>query len=241
VKSRTSADVSELGFELIKELGEVAERDLLARWMAEYLGEKLSQLKKVRGAGRKGLSAECADLIVRLWVHRHSLPSGAAPLASFEPLFKALNELSGGQPRYSFLRDLPQAKKGSRVEEIISGALALDKSASSLIRYFLAEAVSMIPVKDKRWVKLRAVTQEPPWDIEIILRAIGDAETLVDKKARLDDAEIEVVQGMLRQLRAFEESSGSLRTILEEKLKALNRSQPVTKSRKGHRARPSVK
>jgi hypothetical protein len=221
VKSRTSADALELGSELVKELGDTAENDLLARWMAEYLGEKLTRAKKARGTQREALANECVELILRLWAHRHFLPKGGRPLESFEPIFKTLNDLSQDKPRYPLLRNLPEPKKGSEVEKLIAGALALDASASSLIRYTLAEAVAMLPERDKRWVKLRAVTKDSPWDIQIVYRVMSDAETLADKATRLNKAQIDKVKGMQSRLKGFEEMTTALRSLLEDKLKAL--------------------
>jgi hypothetical protein len=219
----------ELGSELVEQLGEVAERNLLACWMAEYLAEKLAQAKKAKGGERDKLSADCADLILKLWAHRHALPDGTQPLASFEPLFKVLDELSQEHPRYSLLRNLPPTKEGSEAGKIIAGVLVLDRSAKSLIRYFLAEAVSKIPAKDKRWIKLRAATRAPSWDVQIVLRTLADAESAVEKKVRLHKDQINRVKNMLAAFKAFEGVASALRTLLEDRLSALKKTQDVTK------------
>ena len=189
--------------------------------MAEHLGEKLSQLKEKRGAERESSAASCVELILKVWERRHALADGVRPLSAFEPLFRALSELSQKKSRYFLLRSLPKTKSGNRAERIISSAVALDGAVSVLIRYCLAEAVSGIPAKDKRWAKLRAATAELPWDIEIVLATTSDAETLIEKKKGLREAEIRTVKGMLGRLKTFEKKSADLRSVLENKLKSL--------------------
>lgn len=188
--------------------------------MAEYLGEKLSKVKQARGKQREALEKECAELILKLWDHRHQLPNGARPLESFEPLFVALNELSQDKPRYSLLRNLPPIDKKSEVGKIIQGLLAIDQSASSLIRYLLAEAVDKIPRSDKRWANIRTATEPSPWDIEIVRILIDDTEAMSDKQEKLKKQQRERLEAMLESLEYFEKSTASLRAILEEKIKA---------------------
>ena len=208
-----------LGTELTKQLGQAADRDLLARWMVEYVAERLSLLRSARGAKRLQESAECADLILRLWDHRHSLPDGGRPLASFEPLFRALQSLSGEEPRYGMLGDLPKATAGSEVERNLAVALTLDRAASALLRYFLAEAVARVPEKDKRWARLRANIGPAPLDIQIILAATRNAETLSEKRTRLRKTERDELKGMIDRLEAFEAVSQSVRAVLQARLK----------------------
>jgi len=209
-----------LGAEIVKQLGEIAEHDLLTSWMAEYLGEKISEVKRARGKQREALEKECAELILKLWDRRHQLPNGARPLESFEPLFVVLNELSQDKPRYSLLRNLPPTDKNSKVGKIIQGVLAIDQSASVLIRYLLAEAVEKIPKSDKRWADIRTEIKPSPWDINIVRILIEDADAISDKQEKLKKQQHEKLEAMLGSLEYFEKSTATLRVLLEEKIKA---------------------
>lgn len=188
--------------------------------MAEYLGEKLSEVKQARGKQREALEKECAELILKLWDHRHQLPNGARPLESFEPIFVALNELSQDTPRYSLLRNLPPIDKTSEVGKIVQGVLAIDRSASALIYHLLAEAVKKIPKSDKRWKDIRTATQASLWDIDIVRIIIDDAEAMSDKQGKLKKQQREKLEAMLERLEYFEQSTAPLRLLLEEKIKS---------------------
>jgi len=217
-QSKTGAGVLELGSELVKALGQSTEHDLLANWMAHHLAGKLALEKAARGLAKKQLSDECADLILRLWAHRHSLPDGVRPLGGFEPIFKILEELASDQPRNSLLRARPRAKASNAAEEFISAALTIDSAATSLIRYTLARAADRIPAKDKRWSKLRAALAPAFWNMKIVIKLIDEVESLVDEKQKLKHAAIEELQRMLKNLEAFDGMARVLREQLEKQL-----------------------
>lgn len=220
MKSKTKPDVLELGVEIVKQLGERAEDDLLASWMAEYVGERISEVKRARGKQRAVLEKECAELILKLWDHRHHLPNGAQPLESFEPIFVVLNELSQDGPRYSLLRNLPSVNKNSEVEKIVQGILAIDRSASSLIRFFLAEAVEKIPKSDKRWTNIRVAVKPSSWDMNMVRILIGDSEAMSNRLEELNQQQLKNLENMLGSLENFEKFTAPLRVFLEDKLKA---------------------
>jgi len=208
-----------LGAEIVKQLGEAAEHDLMASWMAEYLGEKLSEVKRARGNPREILERDCAELILKLWHHRHQLPNGARPLEAFEPLFFTLSELSQDKPRYSMLRDLPNTDSNSEVGKIIRGLLAIDQSSSTLIRYLLVEAVEQIPKRDKRWAFIRTSTKPTEWDINIIRILMDDAEAISDKQEKLKKQQREKLETMLASLENLEQLVAPLRILLKEKIR----------------------
>lgn len=192
----------------------------MASWMAEYLGEKLSEVKRARGKRREAFEKECAELILKLWDHRHQLPNGARPLESFEPLFVVLNELSQNKPRYSLLRNLPPTDKNSDVGNIVQGILKIDQSASALIRYLLAEAVEKISTSDKRWADIRTATEPNHWDIDIVRILIGDSEAMSDNQEKLKKQQRERLVAMLGNLECFEKLTAPLRILLEERIRA---------------------
>ncbi len=188
--------------------------------MAEYLGEKLSEIQQVRGKQREALEKECVELILKLWDLRHHLPNGARPLESFEPLFVALNGLSQIEPRYSLLRNLPPIDKNSEAGKIVQGILAIDQSASALIRYFLAEAVEKIPKNNKHWTNIRTALKPHHWDIDIVRILIDDSEAISNKQEKLKKQQCEKLEDMIESLKYFEKSTEPLRVFLEEKIKA---------------------
>lgn len=207
----------EIGEAIRKQLGSIAEHDLLASWMAEYLGEKLYKAKRTDGESQEAQN-ELPELIMKLWERRHTLPNGARPLESFEPIFNALSELSQDQPRYRGLRALPKIEANSEVSKKVGAAIAIDKFSSTLIRHLLAEAVEMIPESDKQWASLKANTQFDYWDIEIVSALIDDAEDILGTHEKLKVKQQKNLLAMLESVKQFEIISSELKAMLEEKL-----------------------
>lgn len=192
--------------------------------MAHYLAEKMDEVEKAEGAHKEQASQECSDLILRIWDHRHSLPDGARPLAQFEPLFRTLEGLAESGPRNGLFRSAPrpQGTIATEAEELLAAAVSIDSAATSLIRYFLADAVSKVPAADKRWVKLRAAAKPNVWDIQIILRVIDDSVTFADKGQQLKESEIKKVKEMLNTLDGFHRTVAALKLELETRLAGLS-------------------
>lgn len=191
----------------------------MASWMAEYLGERIAEVKRARGKPRETLERDCAELIIKLWHHRHQLPNGARPLEAFEPLFVALSNLSQDTPRYPILRGLPQTDEDSEVGKIIQGLLAIDQSTSTLIRYLLAEAVGKVPKVDKRWTSIRTSTTPIDWDIKIIRIMMDDALAISGQQEKLKKQQREMLEAMLASLEDLEQSVAPLRKLLKEKIR----------------------
>lgn len=188
--------------------------------MANHLAEKLTLEKAAHGAAKKKLSDECADLIIKLWDHRNSLPNGARPFGAFEPLFSVLQDLANNsQPRNFYLRASPPAVKAPKeILELIALVTRIDDAANTLIRFILARVVERVPAKDKRWTKLRAAIKPSHFDIQIVFRAMGEAEKLVDEKQKLKSAEIKELKGLLADLKVFMGLAQEVRTHFENRV-----------------------
>ncbi len=210
-----------LGDELIKQLGEVADRNLLVKWMAQHLADLMLQYKRASGLDKLALGEQCAAIIMEIWSNRHHLPSGARPLEDFEPLFNIVAQLKADDTRYPTLRIL-----GRNVEatgpgsKIFNAALAIDKAASSLIRYSLAEMAAQLAIKNNKWAEIAKFMSPRDHDMEIILTAYSEKEKLIDKNARLNKRDIEDIETMIGRLELLERRAPVVRAHLEEKLKA---------------------
>lgn len=212
----------ELGDEITKQLGRVAQRDLLAAWMAQYLAEKMLEAKSARGHERSRLESECRELIFKLWAHRHSLPDGARPLESFEPVFAVLSELSQDKPRYSLLRAVPPIRKGARARTALQEILTIDQCASSLVRWQLASALEEIDTADKRWTQFLTLLEPSTWDLEIVYSLIGEAE-LLSSKEKLKKDQLDELERMIQHLDYFNKSVDRLRKRLQDRIEAVKK------------------
>jgi hypothetical protein len=222
--SRVSQGVLALGDELTKQLGEVADRNLLVKWMAQHLAELMLRYKRASGRDKLALGEQCAAIIMEIWSHRHHLPTGARPLEDFEPLFNIIAQLKADDIRYPTLRILGRNGEATGPgSKIFNAALAIDKAASSLIRYSLAEMAAQLAKKDKRWAEIAKSMSPHDHDMEIILTTYSEKETLIDKNARLKKREIEDIETMIGRLELLEKRAPVVRAHLEAKLKAANK------------------
>lgn len=219
---KTLKDVSGVGDELVKQLGEAAEHNLLVRWMAEHLADLLQQYENASGEAKQKLAAQCSDIILKIWSHRHHLPSGARPLESFEALFQTLQQLSQDTSRYPMVKffDKPETRED---EGVLGAALAIDRAAASLIRYSLAEITAALAKKNKRWAEVAKSMSSTGRDIQIVFRLTEDAETLAQKNARLRKEQIEDIEEMIERLALLEKKAPALRKHLEARLNSVKR------------------
>jgi hypothetical protein len=158
-----------LGDELIKQLGEVADRNLLVKWMAQHLADLMLQYKFASGSDKSVLGEQCAATIMKIWSHRYHLPNGARPLEDFEPLFNIIAQLKVDDTRYPTLRMFGlKSEATEHGSKMFNAALAIDKAASSLIRYSLAEVAAELAKKDKKWAEIGKLISPSDYDMDII-------------------------------------------------------------------------
>jgi hypothetical protein len=219
VKSKASPGPLVLGTEVLKQLGDAADRNLLVRWMAEHLADLLKRHGDAKGSERARLARECSEIILKIWSNRHHLPGGARPLEQFEPLFSVISQLQSGEVRHPMIRVFGVTEVRGKGSELFNAALAIDKAATSLIRYSLAEMAAGLAKKDKAWVGIAKEMSPRDWDMEIIFTTHGDSETLVQKKERLKKREIEDIEAMMARLELLETRAPAVRKHLEAKLK----------------------
>ena len=185
--------------------------------MAYYLAEQISAAKTARGEARDELRADCADLILKFWAHRHALPRGRRPLEAFEPVMQTLEELGSYRPRFPVLSDIPDTGKlPEPAKKLLSVALKIDRAASAIIRYCLAESVSQIPKQDRRWLKLiKAVESDHPADVSLIIRIVSESDDLTARKDRVTAAAIEKMERLCSDLDRLQEVAEPVRQHFE--------------------------
>ncbi len=212
--------VLELGRQLVSEFEEPEQADTLSKWMAHYLAEQIFAAQAARGKARDTLQVNCADLILKLWAHRHALPRGRRPLEAFEPAMQTLEQLRSDQPRYSVLHDIPDTRKlPEPAKSFLSVALTIDRAASAIIQYCLAESVSQIPKKDRRWLKfIKAVESSHPADVTLIIEMVSASDDLITKKDRVTTAAIKKIERLRSDLDKLQEVAKPMRQHFETRI-----------------------
>lgn len=170
--------VKNLGNLFVKELKLEPGVDTFSRWMAHYIAEKMTVAEQaLSDENKKEAEEECFDVILKLWEHRHSLPSGRRPFQNFEPILDTLSQLNPDieEPYfYNALHDQDIAEletdnlNHKSVEEWVNIAKEIDKTARIWIEYALEQAIK--EAKNERteeWIK-NTIDLSDNTDVEII-------------------------------------------------------------------------
>ena len=147
--SEQQARIISLGKQFVDELGLDPGVDTFSKWMAHYLAEKMTLLEQLPpGENKKATEKECFEVILKLWKHRWTLPSGKRPLENFEPILRVLKRLDP-EIREPFLYRhfenemsdtglvSPEVKEAANHVAI---AVQIDKVARSWIEFILQQA-----------------------------------------------------------------------------------------------------
>ncbi len=143
----------ELGCKLVKELELESGTNTLGRWMAHNLAELLQRAEHASGKEKEALQRECADLIIKLWTCRASLPTAHRPLQSFESIMKAIEYLRCDTPAYfRDFRDNQDKRVSEDVEKWLDIAVKIDSIARELVGSCVQFAVTNAANEEREWL-----------------------------------------------------------------------------------------
>ena len=138
-----SKSVIELGKRIVA--GLEGSNDVTAQWMSHLVAEKILAAEQAPETTRDVATAECVDVILKLWAHRYTLPPYMRPLRELDPLLRTLNSLGvDGADKLRFFTRRPNSEEleGATDEEkqIFEFAVGIDHAARELIRHALGAA-----------------------------------------------------------------------------------------------------
>ncbi|MGF7230369.1 hypothetical protein [Arachidicoccus sp.] len=189
-------EVINLGKLFVKELKLEPGVDTFSRWMAHYLAEKITAIEQSEGREKEVAEKECFDVILKLWEHRHSLPSGRRPLQSFEPILDTLSQLNPDTEKPYFYNDLINKDLSEletdnldykSVEEWMNIAKEIDKTARIWIAFVLNQAALKAKNEKTQSIIENAVNLHDNDDIRII-QVIFDNDPSIDLDNYKDDS-----------------------------------------------------
>jgi hypothetical protein len=112
VSSKPPKDVLGLGQHLVRELDFEDGVDTLGRWMAHHVAELIKEAKSAPTATKRAKARKIAtDTILKIWVHRESLPGNAYPLAPYRDALKVLELLRPASNPLDYFRHRPQKRR----------------------------------------------------------------------------------------------------------------------------------
>jgi hypothetical protein len=184
----TRAAVLSLGDQIAATLDE---HDLLSRWMAHHLAERLTTVESLRGRARTAAEAEVAELIVRIWEHRHVVQFREDPLALINSVERAVARLdpSANGP-FGYYRPFDDEPGPSPAEmeanTALRIALGIDDAAGDIVRSLVRYAAMIAVHQDAAWV--RAALDADTITLRDLSKLLGDLD---DPQADQDPAEAE--------------------------------------------------
>ncbi|MFM2043674.1 MAG: hypothetical protein RLY86_2250 [Pseudomonadota bacterium] len=180
-----------MGKALVDLLEQGGQEDITAHWMAHYLAELMERARTATGPERQHAQTEAKTLVLNLWRHRTYLP-GRYPLASFEPVLRTLDRLSGGASWHRLSSPpIPDSEAPGVVLQWLRRAEAINEASKTAIRSCLQRAVTAAAESEETWLDL--LNDLPKLDDDtpaIIIRIIASANH--------DDIEEEIKQEKLR-------------------------------------------
>ncbi len=138
-----SKSVIELGKRIVA--GLEGSNDVTAQWMSHLVAEKILAAEQAPETTRDAATAQCVDVILKLWAHRYTLPPYMRPLRELDPLLRTLNSLGvDGADKLRFFTRRPDSEdlEGATDEEkqLFEFAVGIDQAARELIRHALGAA-----------------------------------------------------------------------------------------------------
>lgn len=207
----------ELGRELVEELEHDAgpEVDTLSRWMAHYIAELIIKAETASADNKQSALEECADAILKLWDHRHSMPKGTRPFESIESIQRALESLDpeSNTPRYfrNIVDSAKETKEVGAAKNWLITAERLDDTAKSLIRYCLTQAAQNALEKSEKWVGfVEALGSVDDIDFTVIRLIFEERDLLSNPEP--DDMERNILEERINRLDEFTKMADALLT-----------------------------
>jgi hypothetical protein len=235
--SKTQTTITDLGKNLVKELGNDADNDTLSCWMAHYVAELLTTITTSKGAARASAQERCFQTILSLWDRRANLPNGRTPFHTFENIFRALDRLDPETNKGFFyplmkVEGVSPTKKQKNADALVDAALNIDRTARILLDVIIALATeNALTHKTKQWLKVAPDSSKP--DVEAIRRLAGRA-VLILPDADQNQRVIEHIQEQIAALSQFTSVAVAIRKMLEQRLRAAQSIQKK-RHRKTHR------
>jgi len=214
----------ELGRKLTKELSLDQSVDTLGRWMAHYIAELISSAENASVEERPAKMHACSEAILRLWKHRHELPSGRRPFETLEPILRALESLDPNDDTPRYFRAVRSAADEENDNDDTKSWLkmidGLDYSAKILIRYCLSQAARNALDKSAGWVPLaEAAGVEDGIEFPVIRIVVDEADLLEEPDP--DEATRKQLEDRLDRLEGFTKMATALASELRQKIQKI--------------------
>jgi hypothetical protein len=204
-----------LGKQFVKELGLESSTDTYSRWLSHYIADKMAMAEQLpAGIKKEKVEKECFQLILKVWEHRWTLPTGKRPLQEFEPILETLKKLASEKIENVFFgfyeieeRVIDQESINStEVKNLLKLAEDAYKVARVWIKFILHEAAQKAGSEQSKEILKNAVRLKDSDDVKVI-HLVFENEYEIDEPTKNESQEIkqriEKLNGRLKELEKF--------------------------------------
>jgi hypothetical protein len=188
----TTKGVLLLGEKIVQSL---RQDDLLSRWMAHHISERMTSIATAGEEERAQREDEVADLILRLWEHGRNGAFDADPIQLSDNVMRAVAKLDP-EPEERYFRAfgfVPQPLNTETVsDKHLDIALLLDRGAGDLVRELVTYAAAIAEDQEQPWISvLGAMDADPIVQLRDLMvyvedeSADGPADSLTAQRLRI--------------------------------------------------------
>jgi hypothetical protein len=215
-----------IGKKIVEDL-KLDRSDTLCQWIAHHIAELMDREASASGEAKNEIKAQCLSAILKLWSHRASLPDGARPFESFEPILRALKSLDpdNTEPRYhrTILAMHPDvnAPPEPRVRSLFEFVRVVDDAARTIIGHALAEAAEAASDKDDEWVTLAQDAADDGGVHILLIRYTSKTGDHVDGRDKVDEVRRAILSDRIQRLETFIGAAKDVVDALKIEIEAL--------------------
>lgn len=223
-----------MGKILVDQLGLEDSTDILSRWMAHYLAEKMALIETAATEQKKeDARVECFDVILKLWKQRWSFPEGKQPLRSYEHLLEVLEKLSpdNRDPFYSTVAEFKRATLAegktnlTPEQQFDTQIMDVDRGARACIKYLLKQAALTIDNDTTKQFLEAGIDLPDKIDIQLMIALSDDRsedENELDDQAQVKRYEIGQLKKDIGRLETLAKVNEQVLEGLKQRLSALD-------------------
>jgi len=212
--SKAQKKIISLGEAIVNELELDPGIDTLSKWMAHYVAEKIMDLQTLTGKNKSKAEKECAQIILKLWDQRWSIPYEKPFLKDFESLFETLHQLSPSTKHSFFIPKIVQTeirtesrkKRPGTTENYFKIALQVDNLAKNFIFDLLRMGVSKLSLDNEREELIRSsldVLNYPDIKVIKLISEYDKKETLEDQATKEQEKRKATLQKKIIEIEAL--------------------------------------
>ncbi|PVW04769.1 hypothetical protein DEA06_08320 [Microbacterium sp. Gd 4-13] len=157
------------------------QNDLLSRWMAHYMAERMRALDTLSGNERTSAAQDVADLILRVWAHRAGARRTENPTEVSEQVVRAVARLDD-QAVWQYLDIFADVPGPSRTQTDADSSLrfaeSLERETRVLVRALVAQAAANAEDHEAGWVRAASEAGvDPLVQLRSLMTSYGGEET----------------------------------------------------------------